>query len=57
MSPREGTGPGRPKRPAPAKPPVVGVEKVTCASHSPAAMAAASRASARMGRRSNARPA
>jgi hypothetical protein len=31
MSPRDDSGPGRPKRPAPAKPPVVGVEKVTCA--------------------------
>ena len=31
MSPKDGTGPGRPKRPAPAKPPVVGVEKVICA--------------------------
>jgi len=30
MSPR-GAGPDQPKRPAPGKPPVVGVEKVTCA--------------------------
>ena len=31
MSPRDDTGPNRPKRPTPAKPPVVGVERVTCA--------------------------
>ena len=31
MSPRDDSGPDRPKRPAPGKPPVVGVEKVICA--------------------------